>query len=129
MLPLKGKVRAGTISDRPLAEIACTSLLGRSHSPSPATEPWPHFFEDALRHWAKAHGLTHTERLVVRGVVQGLSNKEIALSLGRTRSTVGIHVQHAYEKVRVSSRTELAFRFFVDAATLQVAHKPTGRPS
>jgi DNA-binding CsgD family transcriptional regulator len=126
MLPLKGKARAAGISDPPPAEIACTP--GQPHFPAP--EQWPPFFENALRLWARAHGLTYTERVVVRGVVQGLSNKEIARSIGRTASTVRIHVQHAYAKVRVSTRTELAFRFFMDATmTLGVAHDATRRSS
>jgi predicted ATPase/DNA-binding CsgD family transcriptional regulator len=55
--------------------------------------------------WAS---LTPTEREVVRLVVDGLSNPEIATRLFVSRSTVKTHLSHVYAKLGVANRTELA---------------------
>ncbi|HEU0285597.1 MAG TPA: LuxR C-terminal-related transcriptional regulator, partial [Nocardioidaceae bacterium] len=55
--------------------------------------------------WAS---LTPTEREVVRLVVDGLSNPEIASRLFVSRSTVKTHLSHVYAKLGVANRTELA---------------------
>lgn len=52
--------------------------------------------------------LTPRESDVVRQVAQGQRNKEIARSLGITEGTVKMHLHNLYEKLGVSSRTELA---------------------
>lgn len=52
--------------------------------------------------------LTPRESDVVREVTQGQRNKEIARSLGITEGTVKMHLHNLYEKLGVSSRTELA---------------------
>lgn len=52
--------------------------------------------------------LTPRESDVVRQVVQGQRNKEIARSLGITEGTVKMHLHNLYEKLGVASRTELA---------------------
>ncbi|MGH9247452.1 MAG: helix-turn-helix transcriptional regulator [Acidimicrobiales bacterium] len=55
--------------------------------------------------WAS---LTPTEVEVVRLVVEGLSNPEIATRLLMSRGTVKTHLSHVYAKVSVANRTELA---------------------
>lgn len=57
---------------------------------------------------APAADLTPRESDVVRQVAQGQRNKEIARSLGITEGTVKMHLHNLYEKLGVSSRTELA---------------------
>lgn len=52
--------------------------------------------------------LTPRETDVVREVARGQRNKEIARSLGITEGTVKMHLHNLYEKLGVSSRTELA---------------------
>ena len=54
--------------------------------------------------------LTEKERAVVDFVVQGLSNGEIAARLNVTQGTVKNHISHVFDKLGVSSRTELAVR-------------------
>jgi HD-GYP domain-containing protein (c-di-GMP phosphodiesterase class II) len=49
-------------------------------------------------------GLTARELEVLRLLVRGLSNKEIADELVISRSTVGTHVEHIYTKLGVSTR-------------------------
>jgi len=55
--------------------------------------------------WAS---LTPTELEVIRVVVQGRSNPEIAERLLMSRGTVKAHLAHVYAKLDVANRTELA---------------------
>lgn len=54
--------------------------------------------------------LTPRERQVIQFVSQGLRNREIAKSLGVTEGTVKVYLHGVFDKVGVSSRTELAIR-------------------
>jgi DNA-binding NarL/FixJ family response regulator len=54
-----------------------------------------------------AEVLTPRELEVVRAVVQGLRNKEIADRLAITESTVKIHLHAVYDKLRLDGRTAL----------------------
>jgi DNA-binding CsgD family transcriptional regulator len=51
--------------------------------------------------------LSPAERLVVLQVCEGLSNKEIASSLGKTESTIKAQLWSACGKLRVPTRTRL----------------------
>jgi DNA-binding CsgD family transcriptional regulator len=55
--------------------------------------------------------LTPTEQAVVALVADGLSNPDIAERLFISRSTVKTHLNHAFTKLGVSSRAELASTF------------------
>lgn len=52
--------------------------------------------------------LTPRERVIIRLLVRGLDNDEIARCLGISSETVHYHLKHVYEKLRVKSRTEAA---------------------
>ena len=52
--------------------------------------------------------LSPRELDVLRGIVRGASNKEIARDLGIAETTVKIHVQHVLRKLEVSSRVHAA---------------------
>jgi DNA-binding CsgD family transcriptional regulator len=52
--------------------------------------------------------LTPSERRVARLAAQGLANSEIAQGLFLTRRTVETHLTHAYQKLGISSREDLA---------------------
>lgn len=59
----------------------------------------------ATRGWAS---LSPAERQVVALASQGLSNPEIGRELFMSRNTVKVHLSHAYAKLGVANRTELA---------------------
>jgi DNA-binding CsgD family transcriptional regulator len=52
--------------------------------------------------------LTRAERAIAQLVAEGLSNPAIAARLFVSRHTVESHLKHAYAKLGVSSRVELA---------------------
>ena len=52
--------------------------------------------------------LSPRERDILRGIVQGDSNKQIARDLGIAETTVKIHVQHVLRKLDVSTRVHAA---------------------
>ncbi len=52
--------------------------------------------------------LTPREGEVVKLISRGLRNKEVARELGISEGTVKMHLHNLYEKLSVSSRTELA---------------------
>jgi DNA-binding CsgD family transcriptional regulator len=54
--------------------------------------------------------LSKREREVVKLLLEGRSNKLIALSLGITEHTVEFHLKNIYAKFRVASRMELALK-------------------
>jgi two-component system, NarL family, nitrate/nitrite response regulator NarL len=54
--------------------------------------------------------LAPRERELVRCVQKGLRNREIAKQLGVTEGTVKVYLHSVFEKLGVSSRTELAVR-------------------
>jgi DNA-binding CsgD family transcriptional regulator len=62
---------------------------------------------------APSGDLTKTERRVVELAVEGLSNKEIAQALFVAVNTVETHLSHAYAKLGVRSRAQLARRLSV----------------
>jgi DNA-binding CsgD family transcriptional regulator len=58
----------------------------------------------------RAGELTPTERRVAELAATGRSNKEIAQSLFVTINTVEGHLSHAYAKLGIRSRAQLAHR-------------------
>src|SRR5205807_359162 len=52
--------------------------------------------------------LTERERDVLRRIVAGRSNKEIAADLGIAKGTVKTHVNHVLDKLGVHDRTQAA---------------------
>ncbi len=55
-------------------------------------------------------GLSNREQEVVNLLLEGKSNKQIALSLHITDNTVEFHLKNIYSKYQVSSRTELIIK-------------------
>lgn len=66
-----------------------------------------HLLARRYRH-SEQDNLSQREEQIVRMLVQGLANKEIAYDLKISQSTVKNHVSRIFEKLSVSSRTEAA---------------------
>jgi DNA-binding NarL/FixJ family response regulator len=60
------------------------------------------------RRRTKAFGLTHRELDIVRAVVNGYTNKQIAQQFSISESTVKRHVTHIFDKLGASNRIEVA---------------------
>jgi DNA-binding NarL/FixJ family response regulator len=76
--------------------------------------------------------LSKREQDVVRCVAEGLSNREIASSLGLTEHTVKNYLFRIFDKLGVSSRVEVVlyvYRFRKDwMGTASNPHRPSGAP-
>jgi DNA-binding CsgD family transcriptional regulator len=59
---------------------------------------------------ASTNPLSKREQDVVRLLLQGKSNKQLAIALGISESTVEFHLKNIYAKLKVSSRTELILK-------------------
>ena len=57
---------------------------------------------------APHHGLTDRELLIISGVVAAFGNRDIGQRLGITEKTVKAHLTNIFDKLGVSTRTELA---------------------
>jgi DNA-binding NarL/FixJ family response regulator len=66
---------------------------------------------------------TAREEDVLTGLIQGLSNKEIALSLGISDHTVREHVSRLLRKFTAANRTELVARYLHSRSTPEVIHR------
>jgi two-component system nitrate/nitrite response regulator NarL len=62
----------------------------------------------ASRRQAQMFGLTRREQEIVRAVIDGDTNKEMARRLSISENTVKRHLMHIFNKVGASSRIELA---------------------
>jgi len=60
------------------------------------------------RRRAKAFGLTRRELDIVRVMVSGYTNKQIAREFSISESTVKRHVTHIFDKLGASTRIEVA---------------------
>jgi DNA-binding NarL/FixJ family response regulator len=69
-----------------------------------------HFHEQA-KGKVEVENLTEREVEVLKYVMNGLINKEIASQLCVSVSTIKFHLEHIFEKLHVSSRTEAAMKY------------------
>jgi DNA-binding CsgD family transcriptional regulator len=67
--------------------------------------------------------LTPTEQQVVELAASGLANKQIATAMFVTVHTVEVHLAHAYAKLGIRSRTQLAARLDTAAIAASTPHK------
>jgi two-component system, NarL family, nitrate/nitrite response regulator NarL len=63
---------------------------------------------NVARRRTKAFGLTRRELEIVRAVVSGYTNKQIAQQFNISESTVKRHITHIFDKVGASTRIEVA---------------------
>ena len=62
----------------------------------------------SLRPLGPIDQLSNREKQIVELICKGLSFKEVAKKLGLAPSTVSNHLYRVYDKLAISSRTELA---------------------
>lgn len=98
-------------------ELAAAIRAVRVGRPTLAPEATKVLIQKTTRPMALGHDLTSRERDILRLLVEGLSNPEIAEKLNLSRSTVKTHVSHILEKLGVDSR--------VEAVTLAIRHNLT----
>jgi len=104
-------IRMGTVPmSPPIARKIIDSFLQVPAAPVP-TPPVP----DA--------GLGTREQQVLQHVINGLSQKEIAIEIGISVSTVNTYIQRIYEKLHVRSRSAIIAKFKDDG---EIAQKATG---
>jgi len=85
-----------------------TAVFDEIGSPGWADEARSELARVGARRPATAGRLTPTEQRVVDLAIDGLSNKEIARTLVVTVNTVETHLSHAYAKLGIRSRAQLA---------------------
>lgn len=95
LLPVKAAT-AASIPAPPSSRRAASLPAGGSWSPASASEP----------------PLTEREAQIARLVASGLSDKEIAQSLGISFTTVRTHIKRAFDKLGVDNRVKLASRLY-----------------
>lgn len=66
------------------------------------------------------NGLTDRQKQVVMLLLQGKSNKQIALELNVTENTIEFHLRNVYAKLQVRSRTELMAKLGNSVGMVQV---------
>lgn len=87
--------------------------IGREPRPRPATVA-PPSLDERLRQQAAQRRLTPRQSQVLSGLLNGLSNKEIAERDRCSESTIEFHVTYLLTKFRVRSRAQLLSSFWRD---------------
>lgn len=68
--------------------------------------------DNSLPRFAENHGLTKRESEVLRLLLEGKDNQNIASAMGVSLGTVKAHLNHIYGKVGIKTRQELKERFW-----------------
>ena len=98
-------------------ELAAAIRAARDGKPTLAPEATRFLIHKTTQPSPIGQDLTHRERAILRLLMDGLSNPEIAEQLNLSRSTVKTHVSHIMEKLGVNSRVEVV--------TLAIRHNLT----
>ena len=105
-----GKKAIGPKDRSPYRQMAATSHLSR-HSDSRSSTPFQSVTTEPSSESQAgdvARSLSHREMSVLRALMEGASNKVIALKLVMTESTVKVHVKAILRKLRLQNRTQAA---------------------
>lgn len=105
-----------------LAELGYhVSPLGPAPAPDTQDRDRPRPTEQGEGHDPR---LSHREATILEHLLEGLSNKSIAIRLGITETTVKVHLRSVYRKIGVSNRTQAAMW-----ASQELAGTHVGTPS
>lgn len=97
---LRGMLEAVSRGEAAITPAIAARILGELARPVPPVEPEP----------AGQDALTERELDVLRLVVAGERNKEIAAGLGISENTVKFHLRNILDKLHAHSRTEVVAR-------------------
>jgi Response regulator containing a CheY-like receiver domain and an HTH DNA-binding domain len=99
-------------ADAEVLEHALPVIMGGGlYAPLPRTVPQyspATFQEPSPAHATSVQGLTDRQREILKLLLQGQSNKEIARSLGVVEGTIKVHLRSIMQKLGVRNRTQLA---------------------
>jgi len=96
---------------------SATEYLGPSDSPYER----PNVILLDEKHWSyiqRHYHISPRELEVAKLVCHGLSNKEIAQTLGIRQGTVKTHIKNIYRRIHVKNKVALLLRFMADISQL-----------
>jgi DNA-binding CsgD family transcriptional regulator len=99
-----------------LSELSSENVPPRT-VPAPATTVEAEPSGDALQSFRTIHGLSTRQSQVLRELIAGCANKDIASRLGCAESTVELHVTALLRKLGVQSRAQLISKYWTDTGT------------
>lgn len=99
------------VSASELAEVIRTVMRGEIYLPPSMAARLVKSLRTISPELAKMNSLSARERLVLRLIAQGFTNREVAEATGGTIKTVKFHVSNILEKLSVRNRTEAALFF------------------
>jgi two-component system nitrate/nitrite response regulator NarL len=99
------------VSASELAEVIRTVMRGETYLPPSMAARLVKSLRSISPELEKLNSLSARERLVLRLIAQGFTNKEVAEATGGTIKTVKFHVSNILEKLAVRNRTEAAIFF------------------
>ena len=98
----------------------------RNTTPSLETDARAFIPRDEWKVIDSALALSPRESEIVRLILQGMDEPEIGSSLGIATRTVHAHIERAYRKVGVHSRSDLVIRLFREYVRLRSDASPIG---
>jgi DNA-binding CsgD family transcriptional regulator len=115
--PPSGRARrVGRVSRAVVEHVVARVIFGEQAGPMPGDDAAPSSGGSRLERTTVAWGLTRRQTQVLRLVVHGRANKEIACELACAESTVELHVTQLLRKAGVRSRAEIIARFWSGGA-------------
>jgi DNA-binding NarL/FixJ family response regulator len=110
ILTAHGDVASVEAAERAGADGFIVKSIGAPDLVELLASPSEGYFLAGLPEHADAARLTPRERVVIRALAEGLTNREIGRELWISEDTVKFHLKNLYRKLGASNRAELALR-------------------